>query len=498
MSVISSGDVRYNIHNCQETLNVVDLKKNSDTEVTVQFLAPFEYIVSPGAILRLSWYNQADVDVQVILNEGPRVVRVIGDFSFLDDTLTDLTGATMTPMSAQNCVSEIVGFGVVDFQAGENDRFTVLGMESPFARAVQTDNGLVSSMVCVQFPASVSADDYVKLTGTHQYLQQNAARVAITHDDTHFELEYNPSDAFEGYGTSVVTQDGDVWQVDSIVVRGASDSDASVVVTLGEIAPNLSVGDTLTITELSSGKNIYVVPEFGDNKSQYICLQQKLRNFMLEFDRSESFVKYNGQVFPHGSFFSLDNQCVEVVKGSIILLVTDADTIDPIAFPGGDTDANTVRSAGDVVVRDLLLRDLYQVGDKLPGETTYVRNSFFVYDSSANSTIECSRVSAGLSDDKTTGSVGIDVLDSSALKRTFETTPLETNISSTDGTDDITATFTTTGLHFDSDKGDIYFGADRDFRIHFSDVSGLDPAMLQIQSLSGAEYVTRFLVTAEL
>ena len=254
-------------------------------------------------------------------------------------------------------------------------------------------------------------------------------------------------------------------------------------------------GDTV---ELCSGKNIYVVPEFGDNHSQYICLQQKLRNFMLEFDRSESFVKYNGQVYPHGSLFSLDRQCVEVVKGSIILLVSDSDSIAPVAFPGGDADATVVRSAGDIVIRDLVLRDLYQVGDKLSGETTYLRNSFFVYDSSDNSTAECSRVSAGLSDDKTTGSVSIDVLNSSSLKRTFETTPSETKISSTDGADDTTATFASTGLHFDSDKGDIYFGADRDFRIHFADVDGLDPAMLQIQSLSSAGYVTRFLVTSEL
>lgn len=251
VSVISSGDVSFNIHNCQETLKVVDLKKNSDTEVTVQFLAPFEYIVSPGAILRLSLYNQVDLDVQVVLNDGPRVVTVIGDFSFLDDTLLDLTGATMIPVSAQSCVSEVIGFGVVDFQPGGNDRFTVLGMESPFSKAVQAESGLVSPMVCVEFPAFVSADDYVQLTGTQEYLQQAAARVAVTHDDTHFELEYNPSDAFEGYGTSAVTQDGQVWQVDSITVQGASNSDASVVVTFGETTSNLSAGDTLTITGLT-------------------------------------------------------------------------------------------------------------------------------------------------------------------------------------------------------------------------------------------------------
>lgn len=254
-------------------------------------------------------------------------------------------------------------------------------------------------------------------------------------------------------------------------------------------------GDTV---ELTSGNNIYVVPDFEDNNSQYICLQQRLRSFMLEFDRSESFVKFNGNVYPHGSRFTLDKQRLEVAKGSIILLVTDADAIDAVTFPGGTSDATTVQNAGDVIVRDVVMRDLYQVGEKVAGDTTYLASSFFVYDPSDDTTTECSRLSAGLSDAKDTGSVSVDVLYSSSLKRTFETNRSETNISSTDGTDGITATFNSAGLYFDSDKGDIYFGAGKDFRIHFSGVDGLDPAMLQIQSLDGADYVTRFLVTSEL
>lgn len=256
-----------------------------------------------------------------------------------------------------------------------------------------------------------------------------------------------------------------------------------------------SCGDTV---ELTSGKNVYVVPDFEDNSSQYVCLQQRLKSFLLEFDRSESFVKFEGSVYPHGSTFTLDRQCVEVARGSIILLVTDADAIDAVDFPGGTADATTVMSSGDVIVRDIVMRDLYQVGEKVAGDTTYVSNSFFVYDPSDDSTTECSRLSAGLNDAKDTGSVSIDVLYASSLKRTFETNAAETNISSTDGTDDITATFTSAGLYFDSDKGDIYFGADKDFRIHYQAAETLDPAMLTIQSLSGADYVTRFLITSEL
>ena len=250
-------------------------------------------------------------------------------------------------------------------------------------------------------------------------------------------------------------------------------------------------GDSL---ELVSGKNIYIVPDMYENGSQYLCLQDQVNNFTLEFDRSESFVKYRGGVFPHGSNFKLEQMNIEVVKGSIILLVSNADDIDTIAFPGGSTDATTVQSAGDVIIRDLVMRDLYQVGEKVTGDVTYVANGFYVYDETLDTTTECTRISGGLSDDKTTGSMSIDVLNSSALKRTFHTTPTETTISS----DDITSTFSGLGLSFDSDEGSIYFGADKNFRIHFIDATGLDPALLAIQALSGTDYVTRFLVTSEL
>ena len=47
VAVVSSGDVEYNIHVCQETLAVKEFEKVSDTEAKITFLAPFEYIVAP-------------------------------------------------------------------------------------------------------------------------------------------------------------------------------------------------------------------------------------------------------------------------------------------------------------------------------------------------------------------------------------------------------------------------------------------------------------------
>lgn len=248
MAVVSSGEVKYNIHTCQETLRVVDVDVTSLTEATVTFLAPFEYIVAPGAILTLSLYKQADVEVQVISNNASRVVTVMGDFSSVDVNSVDLTGATMTPVSAQNSMSEIVGFGVVDLQAGQHDRFSVLGMASPFANTV---SGLVSPMLCVEFPAFVSVDNYVQLSGTHGYLERVAARVSATHDDTHFELEFDATDAFEGSGMALVSAGGQVWEIESIVAEGTTDLHAIVVVTLATSTSDILTSDSFTVTGLT-------------------------------------------------------------------------------------------------------------------------------------------------------------------------------------------------------------------------------------------------------
>lgn len=250
VAIISSGDVAFNIHNCQETLPVVDLKKNSNTQATLKFLSPFEYIVAPGAILLLKLSSSADIEIQVIANDAPRMITVVGDFSYLDESTFDAAGATMTPVSATSCVSEVIGFGVVDFQPGtKNDSMEVLGMESPFASAIDADNGLVAPMVCVDFPAFVSANDYVQLSGTYDYLQTEPVRVSFTHDDSHFELEYNPSAAFEGSAISAVSSNGDMWLVESVVVDATGYNVASVTVTFEEPIAGLSILDKLTAND---------------------------------------------------------------------------------------------------------------------------------------------------------------------------------------------------------------------------------------------------------
>lgn len=252
VAVLSSGDRSFNIHNCQATLQVTAIKRASATEATVKFLAPFENILAAGAMLRLRVNHIPEIDIQVISIKTPREVTVIGDFTAIDEATVDLTNALMIPLSSENCVSEVIGFGVVDFQPGMGyDSCAVLGMQSPFSSAVNADSGLVSAMVCVDLPAFVSTDDHVRLEGTHQYIAEGARRVSVTHDDTHFELEHDPAAAFGAADLRAMAPDGNVWDIVTLSVEETTNSEASVVVQFAHETAGLSVGDSVTILGLT-------------------------------------------------------------------------------------------------------------------------------------------------------------------------------------------------------------------------------------------------------
>ena len=258
-------------------------------------------------------------------------------------------------------------------------------------------------------------------------------------------------------------------------------------------------GDTV---QLSKGQNMYVIPDFYSESEQFICLEDEKResSHVIEFDKSESYVKYLDKVYPHGSTFHVNTQLISVVSGSIILVVLE-DT-DPALFPGGDAYASQILTSGDLVIRDLIMRSSQQVTEKVTGDTTYGKNSFFVHDPTLGTTKEVSRISHGLSDAGESGSISIDLLYTDSLSaesivNTIVTQATSTVITSRDDTETTATTFDSGGLSFDNDNAAIYFGADKDFRIQNTDVSGLDPQMLKIESWSGTEYITRFLITNE-
>jgi len=91
----------------------------------------------------------------------------------------------------------------------------------------------------------------VQLAGTYSYLQRAAARVSQTHDDTHFELEFDATDAFEGSEMALVSSGGDIWEIESIVAQGTADLHAIVAVTLATSTTDIATNEILTVTGLT-------------------------------------------------------------------------------------------------------------------------------------------------------------------------------------------------------------------------------------------------------
>lgn len=260
----------------------------------------------------------------------------------------------------------------------------------------------------------------------------------------------------------------------------------------------LAVGNRETISSCGS---FYVIPSFDDNIDQYIRLESQEGSHVVSFDNTESFVEYRSVKYGHGESFMIGSRVVEVVKGSIILVVfNDA----PLEFPGGSSTASQVITSGDMILRDLILKSSNQVTTKISGETTYGTSSYFVYDSINENTLEVTRVRHGLDDSGEIGSMSFNVLytpssGAQVMHEAMEIDPTETRISTINDTGSLDATFDSSGLRFNSDSGDVYFGANQEFRIHYEPASGNDPSMLQIQGYSSdtASYVTRQLITNE-
>lgn len=247
VAVISSGDVEYNIHNCKESLPIIAFTKTSDTEASVTFLAPFEYILAPGALLNLKLFNKVDREVQVIAVSAPRTVTIIGDFLSVDPDEFDQR-SLMVPYSSHNSVAEVAGFGLVDLEVSKDTKFEVLGIQSPFGAAVE--EGIATPMVLVDFPIFVSTEDNVMLSGTAGAMTGLNLTVGTTHDDTHFELLFDVSELFAGVGIGV-SSGTSLFDVDDITVQAVVGNEVSISVTTS--APvDFSVGELISFSGLTS------------------------------------------------------------------------------------------------------------------------------------------------------------------------------------------------------------------------------------------------------
>lgn len=270
------------------------------------------------------------------------------------------------------------------------------------------------------------------------------------------------------------------------------------VVLKDSTAPLVAVGSGETISESGS---FYVIPSFVEGTGQYLCMETPEGSHVVTFDNSESFVGYDSNLYCHGDKFVIGSKMVEVVKGSLILVVYDD---VPLLFPGGVTTASQVATAGDLVLRDLILKCSSQVTTKVSGDFTYGLSSYYVYNPITGTTLEATRVRHGINDAGDTGSMSFNVLYTPStgpqlIHNALEIEPSKTTISTIDSSGSLEATFDSSGLRFNSDSGDVYFGASQEFRIHYEPASGNDPSMLQIQGYDATTsgYVTRQLISNE-
>lgn len=250
VAIISSGDYEYNIHTCRESLQIIEFTKVSDTEATVKFIAPFEYIVAPGALLTLNLYSLADREVQIIENVSPREVTIIGDFSDFVDSDVDLEKSLMIPYSSIYSVSEVAGFGIVDLEISRNTSYEVLGIESPFAAGFEA--GVSTPMVQVTFPVFISTDDNVFISGGSGIMSGVNARIGTTHDDTHFEVDIDVNTLFAGSSVQA-TVGSDTFDVSEIEVVSSLNNEVTIEVTTSS-AVSFSVGDVVTLSGLTSSE----------------------------------------------------------------------------------------------------------------------------------------------------------------------------------------------------------------------------------------------------
>ncbi|ACH46858.1 unknown [Feldmannia species virus] len=265
------------------------------------------------------------------------------------------------------------------------------------------------------------------------------------------------------------------------------------VLEVRQSAQPISVVEAGTYFELSKlvqhNLGMYLVPNFKSDVTQLqsVCVQDlNSTSHVLEFDQSESFVKYKDRLLHSGDTFLMGNFRAVYVQGSILLEVSS------------DT-AQKVETAGDLTIRDVTMRSCSQVTTKSVDAETMSYTKHLVYDPDTGVTTEFARVGHGLSADGL-GEFSVDLLHSDTLVNVLSADTSTTRITTTQDDDvSMQTTFDSSGLSFDSDNGSIYFGAGKDFRIHFSDAVSDDPAMLKVQSLSDTtgEYVTRMLITAE-
>lgn len=331
VGIISSGDYPYNIHVCQQTLKLVTFEKVSDTEASITFISPYEYILAPGAMLTLNLFNLPDRQIQVTGTGAARTVTVIGDFATIDDAEINTSLSEMVPFSSINCCTNLAGFGEVDLSAARNNAsFKVLAMQSPFSTAIE--DGTTTPMILTDFPVYLSAEDHCVITGTDGFVNAVPLQVVTTHDDTHFEVSVDVSTIYSASGSVSVITDSGSFEVVSIDIVSSS---ANVITLTIESSAVVSVGETVTFSGFDA-------KEWEDIEATVISVDTTTFNVEFTYPTSYSFVEGETYITPINSVTGCETTYIspgrfDLSRGRRVLLckaIVENLEIGTIQIPG--------------------------------------------------------------------------------------------------------------------------------------------------------------------
>lgn len=147
-----------------------------------------------------------------------------------------------------------------------------------------------------------------------------------------------------------------------------------------------------------------------------------------------------------------------------------------------------VSSSGDKLIKDLNFRNLHMVSDFNTGEQMSTISSCFVYDPSTTSENEVTRITHTITGTKESGSIDVNVFDSASSEMV---NVISSNATATDiNSGEISSSFNSDGLSFNSDDCSIFFGESKTFRMKF--ISGSVPRLVfQYLDTESGEYVTK-------
>ena len=152
--------------------------------------------------------------------------------------------------------------------------------------------------------------------------------------------------------------------------------------------------------------------------------------------------------------------------------------------PFGTVYGNQIATSGDLDVRDVIFQNDYRASTDFSSS-----HSNYVYNVTADTTEESTRITHKSDSLSTTGLVEMRVRDGTEMTLGVQVRP---GVLELEGAD-TRSIFTPDGMKFNNDDASIFFGENQEFRIHYD--SSIPPRLtFQYHNTSLDEYVTKFSV----